>query len=166
MLRAKVGDIINKVCLTTGEVSEVRRKAFEGMLSELRYLENACIRHLANGCSYERVGKILEIPVSYVKYQERKAIRHLRSPKRYYTLLLGSEEYAKKLESHTGVISVDECGFTTKTTNTLKRNGFEYVEELDSYIGGVPERFAYIEGLGKYGMSEVLFYYANRGSED
>ncbi len=166
MLRAKVKDIINKVCLTEGEVSEERRNEFEGVLSELRYLENACIRHLANGSSYERVGKILEIPVSYVKYQERKAIRHMRSPRRYYTLLLGKEEYEKRLESHSGVISVDECGFTTKTANTLKRNGFEYMEELDSYIGSIPERFAYIEGLGKYGMSEILFYYSSRGSDD
>lgn len=163
MIRANVNKVINKICLTRGEVGQERAKMFEPLIQELPFAENACMRHLANGCSYETVAKILEVPVSYVKKQERKAIRHLRAPRRYYLLLLGKDNYEYLMENHHGSIRIDKCDFTTKTANTLRRNGFEYLEELDSYIGSVPERFAYISGLGKYGMSEVLFYYAKRG---
>lgn len=162
MRRKGAKELINKICITSGEVTKEQEDALENMMKELPYLENVCLRHRANGMSYAQVAKILEITPAYVKYQERKAIRHLRSPKRYYSILLGEKKYSEKLENHSGSKLISECGLTTKTENTLKRNGFLYIEELSEYIGNIPERFAYIEGLGKYGMSEVLYYFYNR----
>lgn len=162
MRKEGIKKLVNEICVTYGEVSDERIKAFEKKVSELRYLENAVLRHLANGTSIDTVAKILEVSPNYVRYQRRKAIRHMRTPDRYYSLMLGVEGREKMLEQHEGETLITDCDFTTKTANTLKRNGFMYLEELDSFIGNVPERFAYIDGLGKLGMSEILYYYARR----
>lgn len=159
MTRRFADKIINEVCTTRGTVSRERLAEFEEVINELPYLEQACIKHLANGCTYETVGKILEVPVSYVKRQRKKAIRHMRTPSRYYRLLLGSEKYRYMLDNHTGKTRIADCGFTTRTKNTLEKNGFEYIEELSSYIGNAPERFTCIAGLGEYGMCEVMYFY-------
>lgn len=163
MRRKGAKDLINKICITQGDVTEEQEQALENMMKELPYLENVCLRHIANGCDYKKVGQILDIPVAYVKYQERKGIRHLRAPKRYYSILLGEKAYAEKLENHKGEHLIKASHLTTKTVNTLERNGFVYWEELKEYIANVPERFAYIAGLGKYGMSEVLYYFYHGG---
>ena len=118
-----------------------------------------CLRHRANGSSYANVAKMLDIPVAYVKHQERKAVRHLRAPRRYYSILLGEAKAKEKFENHVGEKRIQDSFLSTKTRNTLERNGFVYWEELFEYISNIPERFAYIEGLGKYGMSEVLYYF-------
>lgn len=118
-----------------------------------------CLRHRANGCSYSTVAKMLETTVPYIKRQEKKAIRHLRAPRRFYSIMLGKEGYKNKLENHKGQHLIKDCDLTTKTANVLEKNGFLYIEELNEYIGNVPERFSYIEGLGKYGMSEILYYF-------
>lgn len=165
MIIAKMNNIINKVCLTQGEVSKERKAAFEKVLQELPYLEHTCVKFLTDGSSYKTVSKILEVPVSLVKKIERKAVRHLRKPDRFYRLMMGEEKYAEWSKIHEGSTPVKSCNFTTRTKNTLERNGFVYIEELDNYIGNVPERFSYIEGLGKYGMSEILYYYAKRGGK-
>ena len=166
MKKDGVAKLINEICLTRGDVSEERIKAYEVKVRELRYLENVCMRHLAYGSTIEHVARALEVSPKYVRYQKRKAIRHMRTPDRYYSLLLGLKGRQKMLEEHKGTVRVDDCHFTTKTVNTLKRNGFLYIEELDDFIGNVPERFAYIDGLGKLGMSEILYYYARRNSDD
>lgn len=164
-MRKGYGELVNKVCLTSGPVNKERTQALEKALSELPYLENVCLRHLANGCGYATVAKILDVTVPYVKHQEKKAIRHLRAPRRYYSILLGEKNYEKKLGNHEGKVLIQDCNLTTKTANTLERNGFLYIEELEEFIGNVPERFAYIEGLGKYGMSEILYYFYRKDGD-
>lgn len=160
MRKAGEKELIKKILLVEKEVTPDRHKALLISMENLQYLEQAVLQHLGNGTSYETVGKMLEVPVSYVKYQERKAIRHLRAPKKYYRILLGNKEYEETFDVHHGETPVASCGFTTKTTNVLReKNGFYYIEELIDYIGRVPERFAYIEGLGKFGASEVLYYF-------
>lgn len=163
MRKAGKADLVKKVLLFEKEVDKETEVALIKAMDELTYLEHTVLRHLANGTTYERVGKILEVPEKYVKYQEKKAIRHLRAPLRYYRIFYGNAKYESIKDKHYGEKLITSCGFTTKTANVLKKNGFYYVEELIKYISGVPERFAYIEGLGKLGMSEVLFYFMERG---
>lgn len=155
---------IDKVCLSDVQMTKELEKSFDNIVKKLPYLEQACIRHLANGCTYGTVSKMLEVPIAYVKYQERKAIRHLRRPEYYYTLTLGEAKYKEMLENHTGSTRVVECEFSTKTANTIRRNGFEYMEELEAYVTkGGSEWFAYLTGLGKFGLSELTEYYRKRG---
>lgn len=162
MRRAGCKELINKICLTKGDVKQEQVDALCEIMKELPYLEYAYLRHTIYGMQRDRIAKILEVPKSYLRDVERKAIRHLRTPHRYYSILMGTENYKKYLEKHVGDTPVTCCGFTTRTANTLKRNGFMYIEELWKYIGKVPERFTYIDGLGKYGMSEVMFYFYNK----
>ncbi len=158
-VRRYTAAVINEVCLTQGKVSKDRLEVFEDVVKELPYWESAVIRHFAGCGSAQRCANILDVPLSYYRRQYKKAIRHLRAPLRYYRLLLGDRKYNDWLENPKGTIPVNTCGFTTKTTNTLIRNGFTYMEQFKEYIGNVPERFAYIDGLGKIGMSEILYYY-------
>ena len=157
-------DLVKKVLLIDKEVDAETSKALRESMQELAYLEQAVLNHSGNGTSYETVAKMLEVPVRYVKYQEKKAIRHLRCPRRYYRILKGDAIYQATKDEHYGEVMVTSCGFTTKTANILKRNGFFYINELEDYIDNVPERFAYIEGLGKFGASEILYYYMERSS--
>lgn len=163
MRKAGEKDLVKKVTLVDKVVSHEVSVALKKCMEQLPYLEQAVLNHLGNGTTYEIVGKILGVSPSYVKYQEKKAIRHLRAPRRYYRILKGDTGYELTKDVHTGTTMVTSCGFTTKTANTLIRNGFVYIEELIEYIGNVPERFAYIEGLGKFGASEILYYFLERG---
>lgn len=163
MTRKGMEFLINKVCLTQGKVSNERIQAFESKLKELPYLENVVLRHYTNKQDLTHVAKVLDVSEDYAKRQFRKAIRHLHTPDRYYSLMLGLEGRANQLENHKGELNVALCGFTTRTVNTLRRNGFFYMEELEEFIEDVPERFTYIEGLGQYGMSEVLHFYYSKG---
>lgn len=151
--------LCKKVLLKDHVVTDDVEKAVNVCMAELSTIEQTVVKHYVRNNDFKVTGKILELPPSYVRRIYKKAIRHLRAPKRYYRISLGNVEYMRTCNMHHGFTPVSKCHFTTKTTNTLKRNGFVFVEELMNYIGDVPERFAYIEGLGKFGMSEVLHYF-------
>lgn len=164
MRKAGEKDLVKKILLIDKKMDKSTVKALYKCMEDLNYQQHTILMHLGNGTDYKQVAKILEVPVGHVKYKEKQAIRKLRAPQRFYRILLGDEEFEASKDLHNGITPVSLCGFTTKTTNILKRNGFYYIEELDNYISNIPERFAYIEGLGKLGMSEVLYYYKERGT--
>lgn len=163
--RPYTASLINKICVTTGDVSKERIEAFNEVIHGLTYLEHAVIVHYANSGSLKTVAKYLELPVNYCRKQFNKAIRHLRAPKNYYRLLLGDVGYQDWLLNPIGSWSVETCGFSTKVTNTLIRNGFQTIEQLEDFVGDVPARFSYIDGLGKIGISELTYYYYLNSTE-
>ena len=106
MTRKGIEYLVNKICLTQGEVSDERVEAFKEKIGELPYLENVVIRHYINKQDYAHVAKVLDVTEDYVKYQFRKAIRHLRTPDRYYAMMLGLEGRKKQLDNHEGFILI------------------------------------------------------------
>lgn len=165
MRKAEMEYLCERVLLIKHDVTSDVEKAVDTCLKELPTIEQTVLKHYCRNKDFKLTGKILELPPKYIRYQYKKAIRHLRAPRRYYRMLLGDVEYNRNCNMHYGFIPVSGCHFTTKTENVLKKNGFVFIEELEKYIGNVPERFAYIEGLGKFGASEVLYYFMERSAK-
>lgn len=154
--------IIEKIIGKTDKPTVEQVEQLWECAKELSYAEYTILRHMQGSHDFKYVSKVLEMPVNHIKKVYNKAIRHLRAPLKYYRILTGLNEPRE----HFGSTNITQCGFTTRTKNVLLKNGFTTIEELEDYIGKVPVRSAYIECLGKVGMSEILYYFMKRNSED
>lgn len=164
MRKAEMEYLCKEVLLKKHVISDDVARAVENCLAELPTIEQTVLKHYSRNNDFKMTGKVLELPPAYVRYHYKKAIRHMRAPRRYYRLLLGETEYNRSCNMHYGFKPISKCKFTTKTENVLKKNGFVYLEELIQYVSDVPDRFACIEGLGKVGLSEVTHYFMERSS--
>ena len=143
------------------EITQEQIDAFDQLAKELDYSETVVLKHLYRKHNFGMVARILDVPISYVRKKYKRAIRRLKAPIKYYKILMGLEKYEAWKDTVVGSTSIKVCNLTTRTMNVLLKNNIRTTEELDAFIGDVPERFAYIEGLGKFGMSELLYYYRN-----
>lgn len=163
MNKKGIPNLIKEVlCDPNMKVTKEQVDVFEEIVKELRHAEFFILRALSHKDDIEYTAKAYELPPKYIKYMRRKAIRHLRTPIRWLRLQNGWSQEEESNRLHFGETPISACGFTTKTTNVLKKNHFEYIEELREYVGKVPIRFTYIDGLGRIGMSEILAYFMDR----
>lgn len=161
--------------------AEEMQKAFQDVIKTLSPREQGVIvlrfglsgytfrgEDVVKPMSLEEVGKAYDLTKERIRQIEAKALRKLRHPKRLDRLFFSEVEIEEQKErailhatgGHFSDLLIEECNFSVRTFNCLKRAGYDNVGDLlarvDISLENPYEFLGPVRNLGRKNTEEVI----------